>query len=181
MLMSESLFNLEYNSQRYRRLLWHIYHLIIPIFDFRPYSVLVFVLLLFLCFVKNPILKLFYFNFDFWNFCYSLENTRKKNIHIHVTDVSQINHKFQHKCGNKLIRLLVKRSRMQPSMNSLAFSPANSSKHSILFESELHIIINTHMQNKNIQKTTNDDFRSHENFKPLIEICNLKRWNETTK
>lgn len=63
-------------------------------------------------------------------------------------------------------------------MNSLAFSPANSSKHSILFESELHIIIHTHMQNKNIQKTTNDDFRSHENFKPLIEICNLKRLNE---
>lgn len=51
----------------------------------------------------------------------------------HITDVSQINHKFQHNCDNKLIRLLVKRSQMLPSMNYQMFLPANSSKTLYIF------------------------------------------------
>lgn len=81
MLMSESLSNLEYNSQRYRRLLWRIYHLIIPIFDFRPYSVLVFDLFLFLCFVKNPIPKCFILILIFEIFVVHLKIHEKKHSH----------------------------------------------------------------------------------------------------
>lgn len=84
---------------------------------------------------KLPVITICFMFYVFRMFCavsVNLNNNIRTTTHIifiFIAELHRVSHKYQHRCDNKSIRLLVRQSPMLPWMSCPACSPANSSKH----------------------------------------------------